>query len=153
MAHYQDFTVCDYLSKPWEKWLCRLMAIGWIEHGYPFDKGPVDAAVVEKLRALRAGFADAFPERRCRGLHDCSICERVDRAHARLEGSHVNLFIPHRGFVFLAPGRIDHHIEAHGYRPPESFSDAVMACPSPSSDKFRELLRLSNRGVDAPLYG
>jgi hypothetical protein len=70
----------------------------------------------------------------------------------RLDNSHINLFIPHRGFVFVAPGRVDHYIEVHQYLPPESFIDALLTCPSPLSVEYRDAIRASNRGVDAPLF-
>lgn len=150
MTWFKDFTVCDYFSR--ESWLCRLIAVGWIERGKYFEKGVVRAEVVEKLKLLQMEFFEALPEYRFRGLHACSICAMTDPARAMLDGSRVNLFIPHRGFVFVAPGRIDHYMEIHGYQPPESFINSVLECPSPASPAYRELLRASNRGVEAPFY-
>ena len=150
MTYYKDFTVCGYF--PQDAWLRRLMAVGWIEHGKPFEKGHVPAGVVEKLQFLRGEFKEAFPGVLFRGLHGCTVCESSSSGPVWLSGSHVNLFIPHHGFVFVAPGRIDHYIEAHGYQPPESFVSSVLTCPSPSSLEYRELLRAANRGIDAPLY-
>jgi hypothetical protein len=149
MAYYRDFTVCGYF--PQDQWLCRLMAVGWIERGKPFDKGGVPNGVIEKLRLLRGEFAEVFPRVLFRGLHSCTVCEHSSAGDV-LSDSHVNLFIPHQGFVFVAPGRVDHYVETHGYRPPDSFVSSVLACPSPSSFEYRELLRAANRGVEAPLY-
>lgn len=150
MAYYQDFTVCEYFPK--EEWLCRLMAVGWIEAGKRFETGAVHRVVIEKLLELRNEFAQTFSALSFRGWHSCSICEATNPTQALLSESNVNLFIPHRGFVFVAPGRIDHYIEAHGYQPPESFIDSVLACPSPSSTAYRELITAANRGVEPPLY-
>ncbi len=150
MAYYKDFTVCNYF--PREDWLCRLIAVGWIERGKPFATGVVQAAVSEKLRELRKEFSQALSRYAFRGLHSCSICEAATPSHALLDESHVNLFIPHRGFVFVAPGRIDHYIEVHGYQPPDSFMDSVLECPSPFSAAYRQLLAAANRGVEAPFY-
>jgi hypothetical protein len=150
MAYYKDFTVCGYF--PENTWLCRSMAVGWIEHGRPFETGDVPAGLVQKLQSLRREFEETFPRLLIRGLHSCTVCENSDSAAASLDGSHVNLFIPHRGFVFVAPGRIDHYIEAHRYQPPESFVSSVLECPSPSSAEYREMVRIANRGVEAPLY-
>ena len=150
MAYYKDFSVCDYSDR--DTWLCRLMAIGWIEQGKPFEKGRVDTAVLVRIQSLRDEFSTAFPSFNFRGLHTCSICKIHNPSHAPLDGSNVNLYIPHRGFVFVAPARVDHYIEVHKYLPPESFLESLLACPSPLSPEYRELIQASNRGFDAPLF-
>ena len=150
MAYFKDFTPCTYFDA--DDWLCRLMAIGWIEHGQPFPRGAVAGGVLERIAVLREEFGKAFPGQMFRGLHNCTLCVANGNGYSPLDRSHINLFIPHRGFVFVAPGRVDHAIHAHGYQPPESFLQALMDCPSPLSDAFREAIRASNRGDDAPLY-
>ena len=140
MAYYKDFTVCDYVDG--SMWTCRLIAIGWIEHSKSYPKGNADLLFIRKVNTLRANFLDAFPHKCFRGLHDCSLCE----AAGRLEDSHFNLYIPLGGLVFVAPGRIDHYLEVHNYLPPESFISAVMDCPSPLTEEYRELMRAANRG-------
>jgi hypothetical protein len=147
--YYKDFTVCDYFRA--DDWLCRLIAVGWLEYGKPYDTGDVNRNVIAKVRDLRPEFAQVVPL--FRGLHSCSICERAGDGRALLEGSHVNLFIPHQGFVFVAPGRVDHYIEAHRYLPPESFMASLLKCPSPLSVEYREAMRAANRGDDAPIFG
>jgi len=128
------------------------MAVGWLEQGRPFPKGMAEDRVAERIRLLREEFYEAFPSWSPRGLHACSICLALRDGSAILDRSHINLFVPHRGFVFVAPGRVDHYIEAHQYLPPESFIDAVLACPSPLGAEYRDAIRASNRGVDAPLF-
>lgn len=150
MTYYADFTVCDYF--PSGEWLCRLIAVGWIEHGRPFETGEVRSDLSSRIRKLREELRHLLPEEAFRGLHDCSICRASRAEPSQLEGSDVNLFIPHRGFIFVAPGRVDHYIDHHGYLPPESFIDSVVACPSPSSDAYRDLLSAANRGVEAPFF-
>ena len=143
MAYFKDFTVCEYFQ-PCDEWLFRPIAIGWIERGKPYTRGENPPEIFTKLDNLRkesiASLHTTF-----RGLHCCSICERAEP----LECSHVNLFIPHEGMVFLAPGRIDHFMEQHQYAPPESFVLAVMQCPLPGTEAYREKIRIANRGVDA----
>lgn len=151
MAFFQDFSVCNYFDS--STWLCRFMAVGWIEHGKDYNRGPEPEQLVEKLVELRRDFSNTFPEFNTRGLHTCSLCKELGTFAAPLPQSNTNLLVPHRGFVFLAPGAIDHYIKTHGYLPPESFIEAALACPPPSSAMYRELLRQSNRGVEAPLYG
>jgi hypothetical protein len=150
MTYYKDFTVCHYFNTG--DWLCRLMAVGWLEQWKPFPRGEVPIGAVERLWLLRQEFKEAFPHILFRGWHNCTICEYTSGATTPLKDSHINLFIPCEGFVFVAPGRIDHYIECHGYQPPESFLNAVLECPSPLSNKYREMIRAVNRGYDPPLY-
>jgi hypothetical protein len=126
------------------------MAIGWLESGHKFPTGNVNSSLREKLVSLRDEFVESkFPGTSFRGLHVCSLCKEGKN----LSESHINLFVPTRGFVYVAPGRIDHYIEAHRYSPPEHFVDAVIQCPSPASVEYRQLMSAANRGHDAPLFG
>jgi hypothetical protein len=150
MAHYKDMTVCSYFDA--SAWLCRLIAVGWIEQSKPFEKGQSDGAIIERIHSLREDFNKAFPSLSFRGHHSCSICMIHQPSRALLDHSNVNLFVPHRGFVFVAPARIDHYIEIHQYLPPASFVASLFACPSPLSPAYREAIRASNRGVEAPIF-
>jgi hypothetical protein len=118
-----------------------------------FPKGPTDKLVVEQVNVLRDQFTRAFPSLAFRGLHQCSLCAERHHAEAALEQSHINLFIPHRGFVFVAPARVDHYIQVqvHEYCPPSSFVEALLACPNQLSVEYRIAVQASNRGVDSPL--
>jgi hypothetical protein len=150
MTYYKDFTPCTYFDG--HSWLCRLMAIGWLEHGKPFPKGRLSNLVVERVNVLRDQFFKAFPSLAFRGLHQCSLCAERKQSDATLAQSHINLFIPHRGFVFIAPARIDHYMQVHDYCPPESFIEALLDCPSPLSLEYRIAVQASNRGVVPPLF-
>lgn len=153
MAYFQDMTVCTYFDRSGPQgWLCRLMAIGWLEKGHEFNKGLVDARVLEKLQSLRQAFTGTFRTVIFRGLHTCNLCPAPEVGFGSLPGSNINLFIPTRGFVYVAPGRIDHFIEVHGYAPPDSFVEAVLNCPHPGSAEYRAMMAQSNRNCDAPLF-
>jgi len=150
VTYYKDFTPCPYFNEG--EWLCRLMAIGWLDRGKPYPKGPADDRVLERIHFLRGEFGRGFPSITTRGLYACTLCAVHNTGGTALDKSHINLFIPHRGFVFVAPGRVDHHIQAHEYLPPESFIEALLACPSPHSAEYRSAVRASNRGLDAPFF-
>jgi hypothetical protein len=51
-----------------------------------------------------------------------------------------NLFVPADNFVFAAPSLILHYIHGHGYDPPSSFWDAVMASSRLSFEDYKEAL-------------
>jgi hypothetical protein len=146
-------TVCTYFDRGGpSEWLCRLMAIGWLEKGREYNKGGVGAEIVEKLKSLSQAFVGTFPSVIYRGLHTCTLCPIPTVGYDSLPGSDINLFIPTRGFVYVAPGRIDHYIEVHGYSPPEGFAEAVLTCPNPRSSEYRKRMAESNRGYDAPIF-
>jgi hypothetical protein len=153
VTYFKDMTVCTYFDRAGQsEWACRLMAIGWLEKTRDYTKGEADVALLETLKSLRVTFNAQFPGIRFRGLHICSLCAPGEDGERGLSESHINLFIPTRGFVYVAPGRIDHYIEAHGYAPPESFVGAVMDCPAPASEEFRALMAVANRNIDAPIF-
>lgn len=47
-----------------------------------------------------------------------------------------NLYIPTAETVYVVPEMILHYVLAHGYRPPEEFVEAVLACPAQGSPEF-----------------
>ena len=146
-------TPCTYFDRGAEPaWVCRVMAIGWLEANKTYPKGETPPEVVEKLQLLRKGFGSVFANLSYRGLHTCSLCSPVDSRPHHLIESHINIFVPTRGFVYATPGRVDHYIAEHGYAPPDSFVEALMACPHPSSKEFRALAAQANRGYEAPLF-
>lgn len=143
--------MCTYFRSQagWE-WSCRLIAIGWLESGHEFPTSAVNSSLREKLVSLRHEFAASkLRQISFRGLHACSLCKEREY----LSESHLNLFVPTKGFVYVAPGRIDHYVEMHQYSPPEHFVEAVMQCPSPTSEEYRQLMSAANRGNDVPLFG
>ena len=152
MTYFQDLTCCDYHSGPFDtkNWRCPLLAVGWLEYPKRYSRGVVDNHVLDKLKLLSDHFKFAFPQYLFRGLHKCSLCG--DGEDLWLDNSHVNIFVPGKDVVYIAPGRIDHYIRVHNYCPPEDFINAVNLCPDPTSLKFSERLRQANRGEDCPLY-
>jgi hypothetical protein len=92
----------------------------------PFELRTVDPRAVEKLKSIRREFGWRFPNISCGGLHNCSICAASSDGSGTLTESHINLFVA-----------VDHYIETHGYAPPDSFIEAVLA---------------ANRHCDAPIY-
>ncbi|SNX56768.1 hypothetical protein SAMN06272735_1221 [Streptomyces sp. TLI_55] len=97
----------------------RRLAVGWLEVGRPCATGPVPAAFTEKLRAIIAVQSVNL----CRGWHFCDLCPPDDPARGNGE-----IRVPGApGTAYAAPVLIGHYIDAHAYRPPQVFVDAVMA--------------------------
>ena len=120
-------TECECASGP------AVRAIGWLEHGQPFDTGSVDPGF---LAALKAHVADAgrWLPVISPGVHFCDLggCGRTGGAHY--------VIIPAATCVYVAPALVVHYVEHHRYAPPPEFVAAILACPEQSSDAYVELL-------------
>jgi hypothetical protein len=79
------------------------------------------------------------------GFHRCDLCLYEGPSGKR------NLFVPSDGFAFVAPELIAHDMNAHGYRPPDEFCAAVLACPEMRSMPYlKALLAAARPLVQAP---
>jgi hypothetical protein len=75
----------------------------------------------------------------CLGFHHCDLCLYEGPPGKR------NLFVPTEGMVFVCPELIAHYMNAHGYRPPEEFCAAVLACPAMRSMPYLKALLANAR--------
>jgi hypothetical protein len=150
--HYEDLELCRYHSGPLDtdSWHVPLRAIGWLESGHPYNRGPRPIALVEQINALVDNAERVFQQYHFRGFHDCTICELGDPA-ARLARSHINLLIPSKRTVFACPAAIVHYLSVHSYLPPSDFVIAVQDCPPYGSPQYFELLREANDGFPVPM--
>ena len=140
--HFQDLELCRYGNGPLnsDSWYVPLRAIGWLEDGHPYARGPTPVGLVEQLGALVDSAERVFQQHHFRGLHDCTLCE-PDNRRASLARSHINLWIPGKRTVFAFPAGIIHYLTVHSYLPPSEFIDAVHECPQYGSAQYLELLR------------
>jgi hypothetical protein len=143
--HYEDLELCRYHSGPLDSdsWHVPLRAIGWLESGHPYNRGPTPIALVDNAERV-------FQQYHFRGLHDCTICESGVPA-ARLARSHINLLIPSKRTVFACPAAIVHYLSVHSYLPPSDFVSAARDCPPYGSPQYFELLREANDGFPVPM--
>src|ERR1051325_8031668 len=109
----------------------HVRAVGWLSKDHSYTKGAVPSGFQEKLGGH---IAEAWQPVISAGIHFCELCDEKPFAC----GS--NLWIPTEEALYIAPGMISHYIEAHGYRPPEGFIQAVMDCPAQASEEFMELI-------------
>ncbi len=127
-----DLERCDYLPVPGE----NLLAVGWLGRGARFETGPVGRDFLERLRRL---LVNPWEPLVSLGLHECDLCQFNGPAYGR------NLFVPHRGRIYVAPEAVLHYIETHWYRPPNEFISAVEQCPEMNSMAYKKAL-LENGG-------
>jgi hypothetical protein len=135
MSWFVDLSPCDYFGA---KLAPVLRAVGWLEAEQSFAQGKTDAGVVTRLEELLAGTWEPVS---FDGFHICALCEREAQTGAR------NLFVPGDGCVYVCPELVVHYIEAHGYRPPDEFCAAALACPAMGSPDYFAALRASSGGL------
>lgn len=114
-------------------WLGKCDGIrGFFGARHPFTVGQVDATFLSKLRdnVQNAVQVVLHPA----GFHTCEFCKDQKVPGLR------NVWIPTRTFRYVAPEMVTHYVEAHHYRPPQEFIDAVKSCPPQGSAEFWELL-------------
>lgn len=108
-------------------------AVGWLDAAHEFTRGSVAPEYIEALkRHVKTAWAPVF----LMGPHFCQFCPKNVRT-----GGSRNVWIPSTGHLFIAPEMVVHYITAHGYRPPEAFLEAVLACPEQGSPEYLEFLR------------
>jgi hypothetical protein len=112
----------------------RVLAVGWLDRDHEFPRGPVPEGFLD---ALFAACRDHETEV-TRGLHLCPFCPIPDEMWppitAERGGDAVTLghaevrFLGNQADTWLAaPTLIFHYVEAHAYRPPHEFIEAVSA--------------------------
>jgi hypothetical protein len=130
---YEDLSPCGYFGREASG---VLRSVGWLESGRPFQTGSTEKAIFDKLCELgRQPWAPvAFA-----GPHFCDLCQ-----YGRAIGIE-NVFIPGTGFLYVCPVMITHYMDAHHYRPPEEFCEAVRRCPTMRSRDYLQTI-LGNGG-------
>jgi hypothetical protein len=135
MAHYDDLSPCDYFPGPSSS--ATLLAVGWLEPGYPYPTGDPGSDVYDRLREFAVG--RPWQPGYFFGGHLC----RLGACRYSSCYSHQNFFIPGRDVVYVAPEGILHYISCHDYLPPAEFCAAVLALPPDGSPEYFAALRAS----------
>jgi hypothetical protein len=108
----------------------RLRSVGWLENSHSFELGEVPKDLLPLLREhLQApfGIIDFC------GSHRCSLCD----CNSAPEGN-GELIVPSDDVCYVAPVLLAHYVEAHGYKPPSKFIDALRKCPPQRSELYME---------------
>lgn len=156
MTYFEDLSSCEMFADPDAPG--HILAVGWLERGCAYQRGPVQEEVVDTLVKL---LIDPWQPVAFAGRHDCSFC-RLSGGRGGLvyKGTQIsmgvsNLFVPGDHCIYVAPSLIVHYIDAHDYTPPQPFCQALLACPPMRSTAYfrallasaggRSLVRLSRR--------
>lgn len=98
--------------------------VGWLDNKHNFTVGRVSETFIEKLKEFVSN-----PTIRTRGFHECDFCKPLTSTGqlATIHTSSTEIVVRgYGGKDYRAPGMILHYIEAHHYRPPQAFVDAVL---------------------------
>lgn len=149
MTFYEDLSEYSYLpDQP------KMINIGWLARGVEFPVGDIEPAICVKLLVL----ADE-PANLMRGFHGCDFCDLdliapveapVPRGHVWLGNGELHI-TGQDGTIYAAPTLIVHYMDAHGYKPPEVFLDALGGPTDQLESATRNDAEI--RAPDGPLLG
>ncbi|HLX71808.1 MAG TPA: hypothetical protein VKV04_19510 [Verrucomicrobiae bacterium] len=106
--------------------------VGWLSRDHSFDRGQCDERFVNELARLIAQ-----PVNLSRGFHVCEFCPppptilskggipMLNPSPGTTGNGEIRVWSS-EGVFYAAPVLILHYVKVHGYRPPQSFIDAVL---------------------------
>ena len=124
----------------------RIIAVGWLSPDETFERGKVPQEFVSALfRLLLNPWQPAI----AMGFHACPFCEfsggpssfQMMESNESVSMGSTNLYVPEDGRVFVFPSLGIHYIDAHQFRPPSEFQQAVLNCPKMRSMDYLKALR------------
>jgi hypothetical protein len=121
-----------------------LVAVGWLERGHAYEQGTVDEEFFSSLVEL---LVDPWQPFATAGRHPCGLCafsggpdtvtyRSRKGPDCRIAVGSANVFVPDHDVLYMAPSLVVHYIDAHAYRPPAAFRDAVERCPPMRSSGY-----------------
>ena len=148
MSYFADLSPCtEFPIAP----SAKLLAVGWLDKEQPYAKGFVPQTVVARLVEL---LVNPWQPVGSMGGHDCPLCrftsgprqfnlatDTLDTGYTIVQMGINNLFVPAQDCIFVAPSLILHYMDAHEYAPPQSFQQAVIACPDMRSMAYLKAIR------------
>ena len=162
MAYFADLCECAYFHGLHSD---ILRAVGWLEPDHSYCRGDVPRPFFRRLCEL---LQEPWTPVTALGSHLCEFCRFTGGGQATLHlfedvtdgqmglvpslrvpgHSFYNLYVPDTRVVYVSPELIAHYIDAHGYRPPDEFIDAVMVCPEMNSQRYFDALRATGWDID-----
>jgi hypothetical protein len=133
--HFVDLTPYTYGPEEGDP---PALNVGWLDIATPFERGPVPAGFIQRLKRL----VSRQHHSQMRGFQVCQFCNDLeaglrdgggfnrklyDECHA--DGRFSSAEIRVRGVdgrCYASPRMIAHYVEAHCYKPPDEFIEAVM---------------------------
>jgi len=114
------------------------IAIGWLHPDHPYSQGSVSPEFASRLREFALLWfksVEALGWPVSAGVHLCEFCGKVT-------GTSMFGVLSH-GHLYYVPDMVAHYVDEHGYAPPISFVQALMACPLPGTREYAALVTAS----------
>jgi hypothetical protein len=132
MTELIDLEPCTYFSIDDQ----NLISVGWLSRKTEFEKGSISEEYYERISELVKNPWEPITHA---GVHLCDLCQFSGPAFTK------NVFIPYNEQIYVAPEAIVHYSEAHWYKPPNVFIEAVLNCPEMNTMAYKKAL-LANGG-------
>ncbi len=119
-------------------WGESVRAIAWLDPEKEFSRGKVAQEILlEILKHVDKPFT--LPLDYMCGGRQCQLCKGKHDKRKRSSSpfsKHLYMIVPTLRYAYVASPLVGHYIEAHNYKPPQSFIDAVLSAPEPNSSEF-----------------
>lgn len=122
--HYPDMTPYTYYS---QRPFPNVRNVGWLDLHNKYVKGPIGAAVLDKLSDAMVGNANVnIHVNKIRGIHPCNLCDLDHFDNPKLEIGSTEIWLPDGSGGYLAsPSMLIHYMTVHEYYPPRQFIAAI----------------------------
>lgn len=114
----------------------HVRAVGWLSNDHDYATGNTTNAFASRLAEICGNWTSCLEELgfgMFMGYHTCEICGRFQACG--------NIGVPAGDLLYVAPEMIHHYVTVHRYLPPQGFIDAVMTCPMPGTNEYKQLAR------------
>ncbi len=121
------------------------LCVGWLARKHPYVQGDVPAAFMERLWIFCCNSVFyTLGYHKCPFCRDSSYGALARRGEQEIRLGSAEIRIIGKGAVYAAPNLVYHYVEAHNYRPPEEFIQAVLEGPLPGTPEY-ELFKLDRK--------
>lgn len=139
MAHFDDISDYHYVAEAMRP---GTKNVGWLGKGQAFDKGESSDDLLDTLWQFCA-----ISMVQTRGLHICEFCSDDESGICERDGSKLLLgsaeirVFSLEGDIYAAPNLIYHYVQAHQYKPPVQFVEALKLGPKPPNSAYFDRLK------------
>ena len=147
MTWFADMTRYSYMSAEQDD--TPALNVGWLAKNHDYPEGTVGGALTHDLFVRRLQVMTKTTVRLCMGLHQCDLCEE----NGPFGNGEIRVFTADRATTYAAPTLVAHYVEAHRYRPPNDFVDAVFAGRVEVREPHEEGDRIARYADREPLDG
>ncbi len=127
-----------------------VQTVGWLDASHDFPVGNPSNELIDKLRVLIKTRTKTFDlhVNTVRGIHPCNFCGEDIQLDRKTMLGMSEIWIPSGELWLATPSLVIHYMEAHGYIPPNVFSDGVIGLDTSmtilSQAEYDRLIRVAS---------